>query len=349
MDPSDDITTPVCLKSTAKTEAECYDDMSGIQTQESSEGTDNVGWIQNGDWTAYNSIDLTGIYSVNARVATQDDGGSIEVRLGSETGTLIGSLDVVNTSGSQVYETVSVNIEKTEGVKDVYLVYAGGDGYLFNINWFGFSEAFICSNSTALIEAECYDDMEGVQTEDCSEGTLNVGYINNEDWVKYTDIDLTNMNSIKARVSSKTTGSILEVHLDAVDGDVIAQLEVSNTGGNQNWVTDSVNIDAVTGVHDVYLVFSGSEGYLYNINSFGFSEEELIVTSLDGFTESYFSVFPNPTTGIVTLSTESNYQVMNSLGQKIVSGNGTSIDLRSQPKGMYLLQVEGETVKIVKK
>ena len=54
-----------------------------------------------------------------------------------------------------------------------------------------------------------------------------------------------------------------------------------------------------------------------------------------------FDIYPNPTIGVAHLSTESNYQVMNSLGQEVVSGKGNSIDLSNQSKGIYILQVDG--------
>ncbi len=120
-------------------EAEDYDAMSGIQTEGSIESGDNVGWINNGDWLRFDNIDLTGAQSVDLRVASNFTGGTIQIRTGSTTGTLIGSTSVSYTGGHQEWVTVSTSISNVSGVQDLYLVFTGGSGYLFNINWLEFS------------------------------------------------------------------------------------------------------------------------------------------------------------------------------------------------------------------
>lgn len=123
----------------SRLEAEDYDNMSGIQTEESSEGSDNVGWINTTDWIKFDNINLTGAQSIDARVASRYSGGEIEIRLESATGSLIGTLPVSNTGGNQIYKTVTTNISSVFGEHDVYLVFKGGNGYLFNLNWVEFS------------------------------------------------------------------------------------------------------------------------------------------------------------------------------------------------------------------
>ena len=61
---------------------------------------------------------------------------SIEVHLGSPDGKIIGTMKVNSTGGWQTWKTQKCGIDKTSGVNDVYLVFKGGDGYLFNLNWF---------------------------------------------------------------------------------------------------------------------------------------------------------------------------------------------------------------------
>lgn len=208
------------------------------------------------------------------------------------------------------------------------------------------------ANVPAHIEAECYDDMMGIQTEDCSEGTLNVGWINDGDWMVYDNIDLTGMKSIKVRVSGKTTGSKIEVHLDALDGPMIAELTVSNTNGNQNWVTDSVNILNTNGTHDIYLSFVGESGYLFNINYFGFSEDESIITKVKDNKLSKLTVYPNPTSELIYFSSHVTYEITNSMGSPILSGEGTEVDLINQEPGVYFLKQpdtdQSSIVKILK-
>ncbi|WP_299180092.1 carbohydrate-binding protein [uncultured Aquimarina sp.] len=120
-------------------EAEDFDNMSGIQTEASTESGDNVGYINNGDWLRFDDVNLSGITNMDARVATKFAGGTIEVRTGSITGTLIGSIDVNTTGGHQNWRTLNSVISNTGGTQDVYLVFTGGSGYLFNVNWIEFN------------------------------------------------------------------------------------------------------------------------------------------------------------------------------------------------------------------
>ncbi|MDO7171609.1 carbohydrate-binding protein [Mariniflexile sp. AS56] len=142
----------LCPKTAELMEAECYDSMLGIQSETSSEGGSNIGYIDDGDWVKFEAIDLAGIKSVNARTAGKYDGGSIEVRLGAVAGTLLTTIPVTNRGGWQVWGTDSVNIPSfTEGVYDVFFVFKGTKtGSLYNINWFSFSSQSLSIDSNSL-------------------------------------------------------------------------------------------------------------------------------------------------------------------------------------------------------
>ena len=120
-------------------EAESYSTQSGIQTESSSEGGQDVAFIENGDYVVYNNIDFgSGAASFQARVASATNGGNIEVRLDSITGTLVGTCAVAGTGGWQTWTTKTCNISGASGIHNVYLKFTGGSGYLFNMNWFQF-------------------------------------------------------------------------------------------------------------------------------------------------------------------------------------------------------------------
>ena len=57
------------LATDVRLEAEDYDTMSGIQTENSSESGENVGYINNGDWIRFDNVNLFGITNMDARVA----------------------------------------------------------------------------------------------------------------------------------------------------------------------------------------------------------------------------------------------------------------------------------------
>nr|WP_246001376.1 family 43 glycosylhydrolase [Allorhizocola rhizosphaerae] len=121
-------------------EAETIAWASGVETEPSTEGGMNVGWIENGDSIKVKGVNFgTGATSFSARVASATSGGNIELRLGSATGTLVGTCRVPGTGGWQTWTTVSCSLNGAAGTHDLYLRFTGGGGSLFNLNWWQFS------------------------------------------------------------------------------------------------------------------------------------------------------------------------------------------------------------------
>jgi hypothetical protein len=130
--------TPVERSAFSRLEVEEYNDIksSTIEIVGAADGGSGLGYIENGDYTVYKSIDFKdGAESFTALVTTTDD-TSIELRLDSPTGTLAGTLSVVSTGGFNAYEEQSCNINKVTGKHDLYLVFKGA----VNIDWFTFGE-----------------------------------------------------------------------------------------------------------------------------------------------------------------------------------------------------------------
>ena len=113
-------------------EAENFAQMSGVQTESCSEGGQNVGWIEAGDWMVWNvNIPSSGSYNVQYRVASQSGGGSIQFeRAGG--GLTYGTIGVPSTGGWQNWTTISHNVNLTAGQQQV-AIYAPSGGY--NLNW----------------------------------------------------------------------------------------------------------------------------------------------------------------------------------------------------------------------
>ncbi|MDQ7805496.1 glycoside hydrolase family 43 protein [Amycolatopsis sp. A133] len=113
---------------------------SGIETEPASEGGMNIGWIENGDTVKVRNVAFgAGAKSFTARVASANAGGTIEVRLGSATGTVVGRCTVPGTGGWQTWSSVSCPVTGATGTQDLVLRFTGGSGYLFNVNWWQFS------------------------------------------------------------------------------------------------------------------------------------------------------------------------------------------------------------------
>jgi hypothetical protein len=124
-----------------QTEAETIAWESGVETETCSEGGMNVTAISNGDYIKVKGVNFgTGAVSFDARVASAGSGGSIELRLDSQTGTLVGTCTVPGTGGAQTWMTRSCTVSGATGTHDLYLRFSGGSGAsLFNFNWWRFT------------------------------------------------------------------------------------------------------------------------------------------------------------------------------------------------------------------
>jgi len=135
--------TPTPLPRTAfsQIEAESFNNQLGIQAETCSEGGENIGFIEDGDYAVYSNIDFgNGATSFKARVASGASGGNIEIRLDSITGPLVGTCNVVGTGDWQTWVNATCNVTGVRGTHDIYLKFTGDSDYLFNVNWFKFSK-----------------------------------------------------------------------------------------------------------------------------------------------------------------------------------------------------------------
>jgi hypothetical protein len=108
----------------------------GIQFEASSEGGQDMGFITNGCWATFCGVNFgAGTLSLQARVASDTSGGSIQLRLGTTNGPLIGVLTVTNTGGWQTWATLSTALTNASGVQNLVLRFVGGSGYLLNVEW----------------------------------------------------------------------------------------------------------------------------------------------------------------------------------------------------------------------
>ncbi|MEJ5285395.1 MAG: carbohydrate-binding protein [Brevinematia bacterium] len=99
------------------------------------------------------------------------------------------------------------------------------------------------------IEAENYSYMSGVQTEACSEGGLNVGWIDANDWMSYAARSFSGGNyRIEYRVASIYGTGQLRAELNG-GATVLGTLTIPNTGGWQNWTTISHTVYIPAGTH----------------------------------------------------------------------------------------------------
>ncbi|AVT38497.1 PQQ-dependent sugar dehydrogenase [Plantactinospora sp. BB1] len=114
----------------------------GVQTAEhaTAEGGRTAGFIDNNDWISYQPYQLGNATRFTARVSSGGAGGTIEVRAGSATGTLLGSVAVPNTGSWDTFGNVSTTLaNQPAGTTTLFLVFKGGAGNLFDVDSFTFA------------------------------------------------------------------------------------------------------------------------------------------------------------------------------------------------------------------
>ncbi|MFK3983904.1 PQQ-dependent sugar dehydrogenase [Micromonospora sp. NPDC050397] len=124
-------------------QAEHFKTSSGVNTftKTPAEGGRTVGDINNGDWIAFEPYRLANATSFTARVSSAGSGGTLQVRAGSATGTVLGSATVPVTGGWETFTNVTGTISNPPaGTTTLYLTFAGtGTGALYDLDAFTFT------------------------------------------------------------------------------------------------------------------------------------------------------------------------------------------------------------------
>ncbi|HEY0483110.1 MAG TPA: glycoside hydrolase family 3 N-terminal domain-containing protein [Kofleriaceae bacterium] len=145
---------------------------------------------------------------------------------------------------------------------------------------FGFGLAYGQATTRSaynMIQAESFGSQQGVQVETTTDtgGGQDVGFIAPGDSIAFPGIDFgtpTALQVITRRASGSSTTGTVQYRLDSTTGPIIGSFSVANTGGWQTWgsVTTSLS-SSVTGVHTVFITFTGPGGDFVNLNWFQFS------------------------------------------------------------------------------
>ncbi|MBE2320930.1 ThuA domain-containing protein [Solirubrobacter sp. CPCC 204708] len=111
-------------------------------TTDTAGGGLNIGFIEDGDYVSYKPVNLKDVTAMKFRVASAGAGGTIEVRSGSPTGTLIGTTETITpTGGWQTFKDVRLNLTNPPATTtELFLVFRnrGNTQNLFNLNWIEF-------------------------------------------------------------------------------------------------------------------------------------------------------------------------------------------------------------------
>ncbi|GGM27622.1 MULTISPECIES: ThuA domain-containing protein [Micromonospora] len=122
-------------------------------------------------------------------------------------------------------------------------------------------------------QAEYYSSQSGTRVIDqaAAESGKRVGDISNNDWVAFTPMSLSGISTVSYRLSSPSGGGTIELRAGSPTGTLLATTPVPSTGGWNNYQsTPPVNVTALAGTHQLYLVFKGSANNWFDLDSHTF-------------------------------------------------------------------------------
>ena len=112
-------------------------------------------------------------------------------------------------------------------------------------------------------EAETIAWCEGLKTENNQKTGVYVNEISNGDYIKVREVDFASRQpkSFTVSAASALQGGNIEVHLDSLKGQKIAEVKIPYTGGWEEWQQFRADVTgAVSGKHDVFFSFTGYKG-----------------------------------------------------------------------------------------
>ncbi|MGC4808452.1 PQQ-dependent sugar dehydrogenase [Micromonospora sp. DT233] len=149
-------------------QAEHYKTSAGIATHDktTAEGGKTVGNIENGDWIAFQPYQLGNVTSFSARVSSAGAGGTLQVRAGSATGTVLGSATVPVTGSWETFTTVTATVAgPPAGTTTLYLTFAGGSGALYDLDAFTLNTGAQRTGPIRGLAGKCLDVRGGASAD----------------------------------------------------------------------------------------------------------------------------------------------------------------------------------------
>ncbi len=149
----DTVTTEISVLSSANNPY-VHNEVEAYQEQQGTEIEDNhyIGYVENGDWIKFLNVDFgSGAVEFETQVATPTSGGRLELHLDNEDGPLIGTVLVDSTGDWSNWVSKSCDVKNAKGTHDLYMKFVGGDGYLFNIDWWRFKRVELVPTVTSTV------------------------------------------------------------------------------------------------------------------------------------------------------------------------------------------------------
>ncbi|WP_083958039.1 ThuA domain-containing protein [Herbidospora mongoliensis] len=249
-------------------EAESYTSNSGVQPagHAAASGGTTVGYVDNGDWVGYANFSTAGKNSFTARVSSGGPGGTITIRAGSQTGTVLGTVNVPNTGSWDTFQNVTTSLNSNAS-GPLFLTFSGGSGALLDVDTITLTTGSTPTQTT--VQGEAFTSQSGVQTaaHGPAVGGTTLGFIDNGDWAGFNQVTANGATRITVRYSSGGPGGAIEVRAGSATGTVIGTLSIPNTGSWDTFQTVSANLtSSASGA--IFLRFTGGSGSLFDVDQF---------------------------------------------------------------------------------
>ncbi|WP_152393343.1 carbohydrate-binding protein [Paenibacillus guangzhouensis] len=269
-------TANTIIPNTYALKASAYHEAFSIKPETSGDvgGGLDIGHASNGSWIMFKNVDLAGVTGINVRVANgSSTSTTMEVRSGSPTGTLLGTVPVEGTGSWQTWTTKSEALSGATGVQDIYLVYKGS----FNLNGIEFTTSNMTPN---LLLNEGFEAGNAASWNDWHPSGQAPAYAVDNDTPRTGTYKLTHYAS---SAYQQTTYQAVSVP----NGTYKASVWVRSSGGQNALRLEASNYGGTTLYHDL------------GATSTPFTWVELVIDNI------------NVTTGTITIGIHSNAQAGN--------------------------------------
>jgi hypothetical protein len=174
-------------------------------------------------------------------------------------------------------------------------------------------------NLPALIQAENYTTMYGIQTEGTTDagGGADVGWTEAGDYMDYyVNVPSTGVYAVDFRVASQVTTGKIELRNQA--GKALATLTQGTTGGWQVWATKTVNANLTAGTQTLRIYYTGAG---LNLNWFEVKQSQVLTTIT--VTPATASITSGQTQQLTAVGKDQNGNVMTIAPTWTTTGGGT--------------------------
>ena len=228
----------------------------------------------------------------------QSQGGKIRILPALPSKWATGNIAGIRARGGVVVDSLAWKDGKftylkltSENNTPLHLEYAGktfsittksGSSYELDGNLKLLNQPFEAVVIPARIQAEDYVEMSGVEIETGSDNEVNIGWINDGDWVSFL-VRSPSAATFKWRISvGSAAEEASEIILKDSSGNVLARqtIDLTKTTGWNDWYETETDVELPAGVQKLTMEFTGTSTYLVNVNWIEFENTTLFASAL---------------------------------------------------------------------